>query len=362
MKLSVLKDIADTMSRYADIRAPDADPRSKIGIQVDASGMMTMIAGDKECGILYRVGADCETESAPFSYAIDCRPFLQAVKLLSGKGDVALYADKEGLSVRSNSGGSVSIQPSCSLKSAGFIPKPKQFLISFNVEAKTWEQFSRIIPAIDPVSFEPPTIQASGGKARVVAVAKGNRPCYAMYEADEPRMEETVIQTKTSFWEGLKVLSEDGTIQAGLAGVIATSSQVECWAAPFPGGDAATAWPVLGVSGTPQAQATVQRTALIDAVRGVVPQEDKDEYGRITVQFSAGALVMSGFGDEGGITLPAKTIGSAVRSLRSDYIVKMLRASFGKQVTISVYGSPPISISSQDMPGWTILVAPVALG
>jgi hypothetical protein len=94
----------------------------------------------------------------------------------------------------------------------------------------------------------------------------------------------------------------------------------------------------------------------------VTPGEDIDKYGRITFEIKDGFISLSSFGDEGGISIPCKSYGKTTRTLRSEYFIKMLRASVGKTVRVGVYQAPPISISSPEMSGWTILVAPVALG
>jgi hypothetical protein len=363
MKISALKSIADVLSRHADIRAQDSDPRSKIGVQVDSAGNITLIASSADGGILYRVTGERNQTPGPIAYAIDSRPFIQAAKVLTGKGEASIVVTHDGLTITSSLGGSVEVKASCSIRDAGIVKKPKSDEgVTIQIPGSKWEQIARVISAIDPIAFEPPTIQVSEATARFIAVAKGNRPCYAMYEADCDPAVDAVFAPRISFWDSLKVLSTDGTIVSSASGFLAVADNIESWSLPFYHDQKPAAWPILSMSGEPRASALTQKTALIDAIRGVIPPSDKDEYARITMQISNSIVMVSGFGDEGGISVPSKTIGISMRSIRSDYLVKMLRALSGKEAILKVYESPPISISSQEMSGWTILVAPVALG
>lgn len=369
MSVAAFKSAVDIVARYADIRAKDADPRSKVGIQVDIKGNMTLIAGSKDGGILYRVtGIDIEYVDVPFIYAVDAKTLLQAAKVLKGKSSVKFIVNPDGLTIQTSDGGSISLKYSCSIADAGFLPKPKHQDSWADVSGDAWQQLYRIIPCVDPLAIEPPVISCNDGNVDIVSVATGGRPAYVRYSTSGGGDTKSVA-TSLSFWDALKVLQGDGKIIWGNDGVMAKTDNIECWgpAMKFSHGssnDATNAlqWPILATSGRPVASFSMQRTSLVDIIRGVIPSDDVDQYGRITIEIGEGSVAFRGFGDEGGVTVPVKTVGKSMRSLRAEYLMKVLRASVGKNVTISVYNAPPIVVTSDEMSGWTLLVAPVALG
>lgn len=369
MSVSAFKNAVDILARYADVRAKDADPRSKIGVQVDIKGNLTLIAGSADGGILYRVkDIDVEFVDVPFIYAVDAKPLLQAAKILKGKSTVKMKVSPDGLTVNTSDGGSISLKYACSIADAGFLAKPKVHNSWANIGSDAWEQLYRIIPCVDPLKSEPPVMSVNEGVVQIVSVATGERPAYVRYTTSGGGDTQSVA-TSLSFWDALKAFSGDGKIVWGTDGVMAVTENIECWgpAIMFSYANAqerisAPQWPILAISGKPVASFTAQRTSLVDIIRGIIPATDVDQYGRITIEIKEGSVTFRGFGDEGGVTLPVSTTGKSTRSLRAEYLMKVLRASVGKNVTISVYQSPPLVISSQEMSGWTILVAPVAFG
>lgn len=366
MNITSFKKSVDVLSRYADTRAQDHDPRSKIGVQVDGSGNLTLISGSSEGGILYRYGPVTFDKSKAF--AINAKPLLQAAKILKGKGSVELSIADDVFTLSIDGGGSVDIPAQSSLSSVGFVKKPKSFDSHAAVRGETWEQISRIIGSTDPTNIEPPTIQVADGKANIVSVAGGMRSCYARYTCDVESSVGFTMSPYPSFWEAIKSVSEDGMMSWSKSDIMVSAGSVECWskAILFSNKDndltEVPSWPILTILGNPVATATISRTALIEAIRGVTPGDDVDSFGRVTMSIMNNGISLSPFGDESMMKIPCVTSGSANRSIRSEYIVKMLRASFGKEVTISVYNAPPVSISSPEMLGWTVLVAPVAFG
>ena len=154
-----------------------------------------------------------------------------------------------------------------------------------------------------------------------------------------------------SIYSGLvaQVLQSDGEIMWGHDGVYAKSDNIETWSGAIMSGDNrgnvfhAAAWPSLSCSGTPVSIAQIQRTSLIDAIKGIVPSEEKDGYGRITIEVDSNQIRLSAFGDESYISMACKGSGKSIRSIRSEYLLKMLRACGSKFVGISTYNSPGIS-------------------
>lgn len=363
MNISSFKKVVDALARFADMRAPDSDPRSKIGVQVDKHGKLTLISGSSCCGLLYRIDDEISFDK-PVLFAIEAKPLLQAAKVLKGKGTISIVVTSDSLSINvDGGGGTVKLIASCELKDAGFVPKIKSSDCTMRITGDTWEQLYRIIPAVSTIDIEPPTLTIGDGMAHIVAVAKGERPCYARFSAPADGPDWTSVAVNVSFWESLKAFTSDGNISWSADGAVATAGNVSVWSkaitfdpAPF------EPWPILESSGEMTAYAIIDRTMLIEAIRGITPGEDLDKYGRITFEINDTSVSLSPFGDEGGISIPCKTMGKTMRTVRAEYITKMLKASVGKEVRVGVYKAPPISISSQDMSGWTILVAPVALG
>jgi hypothetical protein len=361
MNISTFKKMVEALGRFADMRAPDNDPRSKIGVQVSKSGALTLISGSSCCGLLYRIEESIQFGS-PVIFAIEAKPLLQAAKVLKGKGSVSFEVGTDSLCINVENGGSVNMIVSCDIKDAGFPSKVSGHTCSMKIESNTWEQLYRIIPAVSTLSIEPPTISMVNGTGNIVCVAKGDRPMYARYSAQATGHDSSSTCVDISFWEALKALDADGVIYWGDAGVSATAGNIEVWSKSIKYDDKFEPWPILEQRGNESAFADIDRTSLIESLRGVTPGEDIDKYGRITFEIKDGFISLSSFGDEGGISIPCKSYGKTTRTLRSEYFIKMLRASVGKTVRVGVYQAPPISISSPEMSGWTILVAPVALG
>jgi hypothetical protein len=376
MNISAFKRSVDALARLASAKtsSPSSDPRSKIGVQVDRSGNLTLIAGSPGAGVLCRMQDKIDNDGKPYLFAVDAKTMLQAAKVLKGKGTVHFSVDDDGLTVNVDGGGSVRMAYSCSLKEADFPPKPKSLDSSVSIGASEWDIIYRMISAIDPLNIEPPTVEFDTDRVHIVAVARGERPCYVRLTKKTNDCQTQVASPVIEFWDAIKCLDKDGTLSWGSEGFLATIDDLQVWGIPLlfggysqdggepKGGKPPAPWPVLAIKGEPIAMAAVNRTAMIDAIRGVIPNDDIDEYGRITIEIKNNQISLMPFGDESGISFPAKTAGSSTRSIRGEYIVKMLRASVGKEVTLSMYQSPPISIGSPDMPGWTVLVAPVALG
>jgi len=371
MNISAFKRSVDALARLANARtsSSSSDPRSKIGVQVDRSGNLTLVAGSPTAGVLCRMQEKVDNDGRSYLFAVDSKTMLQAAKVLKGKGTVSFAVDDDGLTVNVDGGGSVRMAYSCTMKEADFPKKPKSTDSSVSIGASEWDVIYRMISAIDPLNIEPPTIEFDQDRVHIVAVARGERPCYVRLTKKAIECGTQVIAPMIDFWDAIKCLDKDGTLSWGNEGIIADIEDIQVWCLPalFSSrhdghGSPPSPWPVLAVKGEPIAMAAVNRTAIIEAIRGVIPNTDVDEYGRITIEITNNKISLMPFGDESGISFPAKTAGKSTRSIRGEYIVKMLRASVGKEVTLAMYQSPPISIGSPDMPGWTVLVAPVALG
>jgi DNA polymerase III sliding clamp (beta) subunit (PCNA family) len=117
-------------------------------------------------------------------------------------------------------------------------------------------------------------------------------------------------------------------------------------------------WPIMSLAYEPSVTFTMEKKPLIEAVKGVMPF---DEHNRVTLAVKPGGIEASAFGHEKGMFVPAETKNEGHRSVNADYLLRLLRAIDGKSVTIGWAQQPAMIISSPEMSGWTILLAPVAM-
>jgi hypothetical protein len=368
MKASEFKSIATAIGVFASARETAKAPESLIGVQ-SRNGVVKLIAGSKHAGTTVVLSSETEGN---FGYTIEARPFLQASKAITGKQEVELLVMPEGLTIKASQGGKIELKPTgLSLKEAGFPRKATNPSVVASIYAEKFQQLAKVFDAVHgDREIEAPSLEMLNGEAVFVCLSSGNRAMYAMFRVPAEGPKGYYAAAYPDFWRALKIMKDNGAIRFGEDGVLATDGTREVFVTPYrvakydPNTRTSEEprnpepWPVLVVGKDPTVRAQLDKKALIETVKGALPG---DEHNRVTINVDAGTVEVRAFGAESGMTLPADTVAHGTRSVNADYLLKLLRAIDGKAVTLAWGQSPAVIISSPEMDGFTILLAPVAL-
>lgn len=369
------KQIASALSQFASTRETAEGAESYIGVQCNA-GQFKLISGNENAGTIVTVGP--VDSSLKFGYTIGAREFLQAAKVLTGKMDIELVPEKDKLTIKTSTGGKVVLKVKGVLVEAGFPKRPRTFESSMVVPAQDFERISKLLVgasknyAATPkvARYEPVTVQLIDDVAHLVMVGSGIHAKYIhmAFEGEGPN--EAHYGAHFDFYEAFKSLSADGKVQFGSEGYLAVSGNIELYTPArlvarwdyehqkSYDPEHTPAWPVLEFKGVPETAFTMNKKALADAVKGVMPM---DEHNRITFSVNIGSLAIAAYESKDGIVLPTETVGVGVRSVNANYLNDLLSAMDAKEVTIGwTTGQPALVITAQGYEAWTILLAPVA--
>lgn len=373
MKVSEFKKYTDALARFATTREKASGPSSLIGVQ-NRNGVLKLISGSSRAAMVVTV-AEHDSAEEDFSYTVPARPLIQASKVLPARSEITLRGDKRGLHIQAKGGGTIDISATdIPLREAGFAKKPKKFRVRGNIDVTNLKRISKLFKNVS-AKVEVPSVHVVRGTAYATAVAPGNRPMYVNYRFDAESSvgpdDDYNMAGYRDFWEALTHFTEDGVIEWGRDGILVKSDFAECYSAPYlvSKWDAKThtagpaeeqvAWPIMVAVEASDVSFTMERKVLLDAVKGQAPF---DEHNRVTLEVNAGSVRVMPFGSSDGMDLPCKASGKGIRSVNADYLITLLNAMDGKEVTLRWSGGvPAISISSKEYSSWTILLAPVAL-
>lgn len=370
MKASEFKRITTALALFASSRETAEAPESLIGVQV-SNGVAKLIAGKGPAGVVVTLVGDTPGK---FAYTVSARPLLQAAKVITAKQEVEIKVTESHAEITTSDGGSVHLARDGSLSEAGFPRKPKEFVVESQVRGEQFGQLASVFDAIHgDYEIEAPSLQQIGDESHFVCVTpvKDKRALYGHLTVAGKGENEYFAAAYPVFWRSLKALDADGVIRWGNEGVMAVSGAVELYTTPYRVSpyDPKTRrsetprppepWPIMALAGAPSVGLTVDKKAMIEAVKGVMPN---DEHGRIVVEVKPDGLVnLSAFGTDKGIQIPGQTVHKGHRACDSALLLKALRAIDGKTATIGWAQQPAMIISAPEMAGWTILLAPVAL-
>lgn len=364
MKVSEFKDICEALGKFATTREKAVGSESKIGVQV-SNGVLKFIASSDSAGIIVTAGP----HEGKFAYAVDARPFLQSAKALPSKQDMTIEVAQDGLTIVAQGGGKVRMKPTGGLDV--FTRKPKEFRAKAEVKKGQWPQIARLFKAVSN-KLEVPGVQVVNGTAHAVAVAPGNRSSYVSIAIPGATGPDGYAASATlDFWDGLRAIEADGTLEFGKSGMIARSGTVEVYSAPHLVAkyDAASgtpldaheppAWPLMQPPDGMSVKVTLPRRDFITVLKGQAPF---DAHNRVTLDVKGSLMSVSAFASDTEQTVPVVAVGKGRKSVRSDYLTGILSNMDGKEVTLEWgSGSHAVSITSEDHAGWTILLAPVAI-
>jgi hypothetical protein len=368
MKASEFRQIASVLGLFATVRETAEPPANLIGVQV-SEGVAKLIAGQGPAGVVVTLDGE---HPGKFAYTVSARPFLQASKVITGKQTVEIAVKPDGLHLTTSEGGKVFLGVEGHLSEAGFPKKPKSFTVESTVQAAQLNQLAKMFDAIhEDFEIEAPSMEQVGDVSHFVCVQpiKDKRAMYA-HLAVKGVGPDSHASTHPVFWRSLKHMDADGLIRWGQDGALAVSGPYELYGLPYRVSpyDKATRrseaprfpepWPIMALAGEPSVSLVADKKALIEVLKGVMPL---DEHGRVTVSVSEGLINVAAFGTEGGMTIPAETLNEGHRACDAALLLKLLRAMDGKKVKIGWAQQPPMILSNDDMPGWVILLAPVAL-
>lgn len=360
MKVSRYADLIKVLSRYATTRTNVQGPSTAIGVQSDGI-TLKLIAATQTAGMIVTVPEDY-TVDGKFAYYIEAKQLLDSSGTLPTKDTVTIAATKEGLSVMSSGGGVLFCAAKGSIKDVGFPKKPKTFKAEGPVGSGLWGQLSRIIPDVSS-KVERPSIHTGDGVVHISTVAPGNRPRYATVALSPASGDSESLVTEIDFWEGLRALEVDGTLALSEEGILARAGGNECYSTIL---QKEFSWPVLGFKRLDSnVSITMERLRLIKAIKAHEIQKTKEQEGdpRVTLTVQKGMATFSPFAQDGSLKVPCDTTGQGVKSFNGEYMRSTLSSMIdSKHVTLEWGDSPAICVSAKEYEGWTLLVAPVALG
>lgn len=371
MKASEYKELAQASGVFASPREGAMPPESLIGVQV-GRGKAKFISGSGPAVMIASLPGEY---AGRFSYTIEARPFLQAAKVVTGKQEVTIDIEPEGVTISTSDGGRVFLRAGGLLSEAGFAKKPKAFVVRSSINASAFSQLAKVFDVVHgDIEIEAPSLEQVDEASHLVAVQPGSRAMYVHFETLgemlEPEIRGYNAAAYPSFWRSLKHFNAAGLIDWGEEGVLASSGQYELYATPYrvarydpetrtsESPRAPDPWPILALAAKPTVSFTVEKKPLMEAIKGVMP---RDEHGRVTLAVRSGALEVVAWGEESGIRMPVESLNEGHRAASSGYLLKLLRAMDGKSVTIGWSQQPPLVLASPEMEGFTILLAPVAL-
>jgi hypothetical protein len=370
MTVTEFKRIINALSTYATVREKATGPETLIGVQ-SKDGILKLVAANGRGGIAVTAGVG---EFPTASFTVLGRPLLNAAKVLKGKIDLQWVVGPDNLQLVSDKGGSIVCDASGSIKESGFARKPQRVLATGFVNGAGYGQIARIFDAVQrDIESNCPTIHFYEDKAVLTAISPVNKELYATLSIPSTGVTEEVYGSAyMEFWKALKVLDQEGTIEFGTDGVIARSGVYEVFSSPWRispyDRKTRTSLPVqnpkphiefIWRDNDSVARVTIDRKILIDAIKGQAPDE---ELARVTLQVDTGSLQVYAYGAEAGLTLPAVTENSGIRSVQGPLMLDMLRAFDSKDVELS-WGSPSpgIRLNNKEYNGWTVLIAPVTM-
>lgn len=368
MKVSEFKKLCDALARFATTREKATGSDSLIGVQKKGD-VLKLISGKENAGMVVTV-KDHDSEAGDYKFVIPARPFLQSAKVLPARSEIALRADKGGLHLQAQSGGTIDIGRSpLSLREAGFAKKPRPTAVKGRLDGKDLKRMSKLFKAI-AAKVEVPTLQIAEGVGYAVVVAPGNRGSYANFRFPvETEGQDVTMAAWREFWDALTHFDGPAEISWDTKGVLVKSGDMECFSGPllFGGWDGektvapepAVPWPILVAVESSDVSFTIDRKQLASASKGQAPF---DEMNRVTLEVNSGSVRVSPFGSPDGMDLPCETTGKGIRSVDAGYLTALLNAIDSKVVTLRWSGGvPAVSLSSEDYSSWTILLAPVTL-
>lgn len=369
MTVTELKRTLTALSSYASVREKASGPESLIGVQ-SKDGVLKLIAATTRGGIVATVGLGDFPDT---TFTVASRPLLSVAKALKGKLELSWEVDGQQLRLVSDKGGRIALDSTGELKDSGFAKKPRRPTATAFVSGDQFTQIGKLFKAVQQdIGILTPTMHFFDEKCVLTSVVPVSKSAYASLEVAAKFNDEQSGSGYLEFWESLANLSQDGTIDSGLDGVVARSGVYECFSAPYLVSDynqrlkksnppePPKPWPTFGwVDTAAMTRATVDRKSLIEAIRGQAPN---DELSRVTLQVDTGTINVSAFGAEDGMTLPASTEGRGVRSVQSLYALDILRAfDMSKEVELAWGISPAIRLQGKEYTHWTVLIAPVTM-
>jgi DNA polymerase III sliding clamp (beta) subunit (PCNA family) len=363
MNIAEFKKVCDALGRLASVRASAPLPQSAIGVQVK-NGKMKWISSDGEAAL----SADMDEMDGDFSYYVAARPLLQSAKVFKGKGEVTLYATREGLNIETDDRQSITLKAMGTLPEANFPKRPRDFRASVPASKETFSQMSKVLPAISNLGnfkFGVTTLSCSNSSVDIEVLAPGVGAILARLSLVGFDKDYFNVGVRSSVWDALRACISDGDIRFGDSGVSVRSGRFELVAGSIlaSGKDGSTThWPASGLKtfdGPPDATFHIEKKRLVDLLKGIAPH---DEHNRVTVTVGSNGIKVSPFASDVGISLQIPTFGSGSRSFRADYLESICKTIEGKEVTIGwTTNNPSIMVVSPEMMRWLIMLAPVAL-
>jgi hypothetical protein len=354
MKVSELKTVVGALQSFATVRDKNEGVDTRLGIQAGA-GRLKFITGDGTSGIVVDVQ---ETEERA-SFYTDFRPFAQGVKVLPAKSEVVLSVSQDGLAIRAAAGGELLLKNKGPLYDAGFAKKPHDsdalHFIEDGIELNRLAKlFSAVTKGEERLSQIVATLRMDETGIHWSFVEPRVKTKYASYNQRSTHMGNRLLLLDAGFIDALKAVGKDCDVAVGYESLIVDDGHNVIYTSNVGNMESC---PVLAVQGD-LINFTMERKKLIDLLKGQIPH---DEYGRVVMSWGKDTLEIRPFGDEDGMTIPVKTIGTGTRGVNANLMIDMLNSmDDSKVVSVRIaQGSPAIILSAEEYKDWTLLVAPL---
>jgi len=355
MKVNELRSACDALARFATVREKNEAVDTRIGVQA-GGGRLKLISSDGRSGMVVDL---CPSDDSATFY-IDARPLFQGAKVLPAKSDITLDVSNKGLSIKTDTGGSLQLPNKGTLYDAGFAKKPKSIGGTTSIYGLALNQMSKLFTATtrgeEKLSIITGDIQVTGDAIHFTFVEPRVKTKYASWHKDLAFVsgQPTLNTLDGGFFESLKSVSGDATVVLNVQGVMVEEEHQTIYTSNVLGEGPL---PILSVKGD-LISFTMERKKLIDLLKGQIPH---DEHGRVVMTWGRDELEVRPYGNEDGMTIPVKTIGTGSRGVNANLMLDMLGGmDDAKVVSVRIaQGSPAIILSAEEYKDWTLLVAPL---
>ena len=342
------------LSTFGESKENSFGVGTRLGVQWMA-GSLALITGSELGTCVVRCDkASVRGPSHDLSYHVDFRPFAQSVKAITGRVDITFEVTEDALIVHTTAGGKLRLKKQGPLADAGFLRKPRDMEISFE------------IPSIDTLSAMAEGVFKTKEKLEhtygtivddaIIFVEPKGHTKYACLRVRNMNSRPLIV--RDSFWAAIKGLKK-GRISAGPHGIMAVTDTSSVYHKVEHVSEQWDPWPLLDVSGE-FAEVIVDRKAAIAAFKAMLPRE---EYQRVNISFADGKLHVSPYGSDDEQVIPAKrTRGTGQRLVNAQLLIDMFsNMDPARDVAIRLTTAPAVVLAGDGFEDWTLMIAPTVL-
>lgn len=344
MEFRELKAFAANLGRFASVRENAAEPSDRMVIQC-FEGILKFVAGcDYDTRAKASIVASSEAKTTGMA-VVAARTFLQAAKLLKGKGQVDFDIDPEGCTMRTSLGGEISL-PNISREVPSFVRQPDQTHGLAAIPKGFLPKASSLLSATTSMAYGPWTQVAVSHDGDKLRLQGGDPYMHTMLSLEGASVVGPVGAVHPSFFESIKGFEDEGLLMWDEATVMVTQGPYAAFTTLMERYPPNPEMPEMTGLDT---RLEVNRKELLDAIKTI--GGEKVSFGPV----KDGIVVASWPDGKTRLKLAANLTGKGRMAVMTDRISKLSAAIGGDSVVLEWASEKTGPLRMEGDHGWCLL-------